>query len=83
MIAFLFISRCFTALQRFHEHARRLAKRGVPFSTFSLAIGFLMILTGGISILLDCYAQIGAGILITFTIFANFLYHHFGIGRVT
>jgi uncharacterized membrane protein YphA (DoxX/SURF4 family) len=77
MIAFLFIFRCFTALPRFNEHARRIAKRGVPFSTFSLATGFLMMLTGGASILLDYYAQIGASILIAFTIFANFLYHDF------
>ena len=77
MIAFLFIFRCFIALPRFNKHARRLAKRGLPFSTFPLATGFLMMLTGGTSIFLDYYTQIGASILIAFTIFANFLYHDF------
>ncbi|MFL2668734.1 MAG: DoxX family protein [Alphaproteobacteria bacterium] len=77
MIAFLFIFRGFTALPRFNEHARRLAKRGVPFSPFSLAAGFLMMLAGGTSILIDYYTQIGASILIAFTILANFLYHDF------
>ena len=77
MIAFLFIFRFFTALPRFNEHARRLAKKGVPFSTFSLATGFLMMLVGGTSILFDYNAHIGASILIAFTIFANFLYHEF------
>jgi uncharacterized membrane protein YphA (DoxX/SURF4 family) len=77
MIAFLFIFRCLTALPRFNEYARRLAKRRVPFSTFSLATGFLMMFLGGTSILIDYYTQIGAIILIAFTIFANFLYHDF------
>jgi len=77
MIAFLFLFRCFTALPRFNEHAGRLAKRGVPFSNFSLATGFFMMLAGGIAVLIDCYTQIGASILIAFTILANILYHDF------
>lgn len=77
MIAFLFLFRGFTALPRFDEHASRLAKRGVPFSTFSLATGFLMMLAGGTAVLVDYFTQIGASILIAFTILANFLYHDF------
>ena len=77
MIAFLFLFRGFTALPRFNDHAGRLAKRGVPLSTFSLATGFLMMLAGGTAVLIDYYTQIGASILIAFTILANFLYHDF------
>lgn len=77
MIAFLFLYRCFTALPRFDEHAGRLAKRGVPLSKLSLAAGFGMMLIGGTAVLIDYQAQIGACILIAFTILANVLYHDF------
>lgn len=77
MIAFLFIFRGVTAMPRFDEHAGRLAKKGVPFPSLSLAIGFGMMLVGGVSILIDFYSMIGACILIAFTMLANFLYHDF------
>ena len=77
MIAFLFLYRCFTALPRFEEHSKRLANRGVPLAKLSLAGGFGMMLIGGTAVLIDYQAQIGAGILIAFTIFANVLYHDF------
>ena len=77
MISFLFLYRCFTAMPRFAEHAGRLADRGVPASKLSLFGGFAMMLVGGTSVLLDIYAQFGAGILIVFTCSANYLYHNF------
>ena len=77
MIAFLFIFRCFTAMPRFAEHAGRLAKKNVPFPEISLAIGFGMMLVGGVSVLLDLYSAIGASLLILFTLLANLLYHDF------
>ena len=77
MIAFLFIFRCFTAMPRFAEHAGRLAKKNVPFPEISLAIGFGMMLVGGVSVLLDIYSAIGASVLILFTLLANLLYHDF------
>jgi uncharacterized membrane protein YphA (DoxX/SURF4 family) len=77
MIAFLFLYRCFTALPRFNQHAKRLAGRGIPLAKLSLVGGFGMMLIGGTAILIDYQAQIGASILIAFTIFANVLYHDF------
>ena len=77
MIAFLFIFRGLTAMPRFADHAGRLAKKNVPFPSFSLAAGFGMMLVGGVSVLLDVYAMFGAGILIAFTMLANVLYHDF------
>lgn len=64
-------------MPRFAEHAGRLAKKSVPFPEISLAIGFGMMLVGGVSVLLDIYSTIGAGLLIAFTMLANFLYHDF------
>ncbi|MDA1324290.1 MAG: DoxX family membrane protein [Proteobacteria bacterium] len=77
MIAFLFIFRGLTAMPRFADHAGRLAKKNVPLPEISLAIGFGMMLAGGVSILIDFYAVIGACLLIGFTMLANVLYHDF------
>jgi uncharacterized membrane protein YphA (DoxX/SURF4 family) len=77
MIAFLFIFRGLTAMPRFADHAGRLAKKNVPFPEISLAIGFGMMLAGGVSILIDFYAVIGASLLIGFTMLENVLYHDF------
>ena len=77
MIAFLFIFRAFTAMPRFAEHSGRLAKKNVPLPDISLAVGFGMMLVGGFSVLIDFYSEYGAGILIAFTMLANYLYHDF------
>ncbi len=42
-----------------------------------MAGGFATMLIGGVAVLLDYRASIGAGMLIVFTIMANFMYHHF------
>ncbi|MDC0033524.1 DoxX family protein [Alphaproteobacteria bacterium] len=77
MIAFLFIFRALTAIPRFADHVMRLTKKNVPFPSFSLAVGFGMMLVGGLSVLLDVYTEIGANVLIAFTVLANVLYHDF------
>ncbi|MEE2654758.1 MAG: DoxX family protein [Pseudomonadota bacterium] len=77
MIAFLFLYRCITALPRFTDHAKRIEDRGLPLPKVALAIGFAMMLTGGLAVLFDYYARIGAGVLIIFTLMANVLYHDF------
>ena len=64
-------------MPRFDDHAGRLAKKGVPLPKISLAIGFAMMLVGGVSILVDFYSVIGACILFGFTMLANVLYHDF------
>lgn len=77
MIAFLFVYRCLTAWPRFDEHASRLAARHVPLPRIALTGGFGLMLVGGLSVALDYYAQFGAGMLIVFTMSANYLYHNF------
>lgn len=77
MIAFLFIFRCLTAWPRFKEHSKRIADRGIPFPNMVLTGGFGLMLAGGISVAFDYYVQLGAALLIGFTLAANYLYHNF------
>jgi putative oxidoreductase len=77
MIAFLFLYRCLTAIPRFDHHTATIAARGVPFANVVLPGGFALMLTGGASVALDFHATYGAGLLIVFTIAANYLYHNF------
>ena len=77
MIAFLFIFRCLTAWPRFKEHSKRIASQGIPFSNVVLTGGFGFMLAGGISVAFDYYVQLGAALLIGFTLAANYLYHNF------
>lgn len=77
MIAFLFLYRCLTAMPRFDHHVATIAARGVPFASVVLVGGFGLMLAGGASVALDILAPYGAGLLIVFTMAANFLYHNF------
>jgi len=77
LIAFLFLYRFITALPRFTDHATRIKDRGLPLPKVALAIGFAMMLTGGLAVLFDYYSKIGALVLIVFTLIANVLYHDF------
>ena len=77
MIAFLFIFRCLTAWPRFKEHSKRIADRGIPFPNMVLTGGFGLMLAGGVSVAFDYYVQLGAALLIGFTLAANYLYHYF------
>ncbi len=77
MIAFLFLYRGLTALPDFNDHVSRFQNLKVPVPRLVLAGGFATMLIGGVAVLLDYRASIGAGMLIVFTIMANFMYHHF------
>ena len=77
MIAFLFLYRGITALPDFNDHVNRFRNLKVPVPRLVLAGGFATMLIGGVAVLLDYQASIGAGMLIVFTIMANFMYHHF------
>ena len=57
-------------METFHAHH-------VPFPKFVLLSGFATMLLGGLSVLLDFYVWIGAGMLVLLTVVANFLYHDF------
>lgn len=77
MIAFLFLFRGLGALGDFADHLSRFEKLKVPFPRLVLAGGFATMLIGGVMVLLDYRAAIGAAMLIVFTVLANLLYHHF------
>ena len=77
MITFFFLYRGIDAIPRFSFHANRIASRGMPFPRFVMACGIAVMLIGGLMVLVDYYAWIGAMALIVFTVMANYLYHHF------
>ena len=77
MIAFLFLYRGITALPDFNDHVNRFRNLKVPVPRLVLVGGFATMLIGGVAVLLDYQASISAGMLIVFTIMANFMYHHF------
>jgi uncharacterized membrane protein YphA (DoxX/SURF4 family) len=62
---------------RFQMHSKKLADKGFPFSDFMLACGLAIMLAGGLMVIFDVYAWIGAWMLIAFTIFVTFLYQSF------
>jgi putative oxidoreductase len=78
MIAFLFLFQGASAAAfRFGFHVERLRARRVPAPKFALVCGFAMMFIGGLMVLLDVFAAIGAGLLIAFTILATLLYQNF------
>jgi putative oxidoreductase len=63
--------------ERFQMHSKKLADKGFPFSDFMLACGLGIMLAGGLMVIFDIYSQIGAWMLIVFTVFVTLLYQSF------
>jgi putative oxidoreductase len=57
------------------NHVNKFRKMGIPFPEALLAGGYAFQFAGGIMVLIDFYAWIGAILLIIFTVMANVLYH--------
>ena len=76
-IAFLFLFRGANALGDMQRHVDQIASRGVPFARAVLVLGLATMFAGGLSLVFDFHAAIGAAGLIVFTVMANYLYHHF------
>lgn len=62
---------------RSRQHAEHFASLGLPLPWVVLCSGYLLQFTGGTMVLIDWYADIGALMLIVFTIVAMLAYHHF------
>ena len=80
LVALLFIGAgAFNLLSeaRSRQHAEHFASLGLPFPWLILGTGYAMQFSGGLMVLFDWHADIGALILIVFTIAAMFAYHHF------
>jgi putative oxidoreductase len=78
-IALLFIIQGLGALprERFAFHTKRLRERLIPGPAFVLICGLAMMLAGGLMVMLDIYAQVGARMLIVFTVVATLLFQNF------
>ena len=80
LVAFLFIGAgAFNALSkaRSRQHAEHFASLGLPYPWLVLCTGYAMQFGGGLMVLFDWHADIGALILIVFTVAAMLAYHHF------
>ena len=59
------------------QHADRMAALGVPIPYVTLWVGFAIQYAGGILVLLDIRPDIGAYLLIVFTVAATAIFHRF------
>jgi putative oxidoreductase len=62
---------------RFENHANKLRDKSFPLHNVVLACALAIMLAGGMMVILDVYAVIGAWMLIAFTVIATFLYQNF------
>lgn len=60
---------------KFRQHAERMAAYGVPQSRLILVAGFALQFAGGLLLALDLYRELGAALLIVFTVLASVLFH--------
>lgn len=79
MVGSVFINQAISTLprERFTNHSKKLGDRGFPFPDLVLACALAMMLAGGVMVILDVYAPVGALMLIIFTLIATYLYQNF------
>jgi uncharacterized membrane protein YphA (DoxX/SURF4 family) len=78
LIALLFLGTgLFNATLRVKQHVDRMAAQGIPRAALVLWTGFAMQFVGGFSIAFDYRTDIGAPILIVFTVLATAIFHRF------
>ena len=78
LIAFLFLgTAAINSTMKAKQHADRIAAQGIPFPWAVLWAGFAMQYAGGIMIALDVWTDIGAVVLIVFTVLATAIFHRF------
>ena len=79
LVGAVFISQCLATLprDRFQFHVNKLRGKHFPLPALVLVCGLAMMLAGGVMVIFDLYSQIGAWMLIFFTIFVTFLYQSF------
>jgi uncharacterized membrane protein YphA (DoxX/SURF4 family) len=78
MVVSLFLGTlAINATTKVRQHADRMAAMGVPMPYATLWIGFAMQAVGGTLVALDWHTDIGAAILIVFTVLASAIFHRF------
>ena len=76
LIAFLFVGTgLINSTTKVKQHVDRMAAQGIPRAEIVLWCGFGMQYVGGLSIAFDYRTDIGAPILIVFTILATAIFH--------
>jgi len=76
LVAFLFLGTFATnATMKVEQHRARMEGYGIPMPSLFLWIGFAMEAVGGLMLVFDWHRQIGAWILIVFTIAATAIFH--------
>ena len=61
----------------FEDHVRRMVAFGTPFPGFVFCTGMAMQVTGCVLLALDWHADVGAWLLIVFTVLATAIFHRF------
>lgn len=80
LIGSLFIAQGLGALPhaRFKFHSGRLGERRIPAPDFVLVCGLaMMLLAGGVMMIADIYSEVGAALLLVFSIVATLLFQKF------
>ena len=78
MVATLFVGTlAINATTKVKQHADRMAAMGIPMPMITLWAGFALQAVGGGMVTLDWHSNIGAIILIVFTLLASALFHRF------
>jgi putative oxidoreductase len=78
LVAFLFLGTgVVNASTKFKQHLDRMVALGVPFAKPALIAGFALQLAGGLLLALDWHRQVGAMILIVFTVAATAIFHQY------
>lgn len=76
LIAVLFLGTgIVNATTKVKQHVDRMAAMKIPFPALTLCFGFAMQFAGGLMIAFDYKTDIGAVILIVFTVAATFMFH--------
>ena len=76
LIATLFLGTgIINATTKVRQHRERLEAAGVPAAGVVLWLGFAMQFAGGTMVLLDWRREVGAAVLIAFTVLATALFH--------
>jgi putative oxidoreductase len=65
------------ATTKVKQHVDRMREMAIPYPLMLLWIGFLIQAIGGTLLILDLHTNIGASLLIVFTIAASIIFHRF------
>jgi putative oxidoreductase len=77
LLAWFFLSSAFDYAGRWHATITMMAMQGAPAPALLLAIGIIVMLIGGISLLFGFHARYGALLLFSFTLLASIMMHDY------